>query len=592
MRVGEHKEDLVARLRLLARLVLVALAIEGGFFWVVQVVRGSYYETLAENNRLRKLPLNAPRGLIYDRDGRLLVENVPSYNLLLDRSRMRNADASLRFAATLLERPPEELRSELERYRSTPSFAPVLLAENLTLGEVARFSAQSLEHPEFEIEVGHLRLYRHGLQTAHVLGYLGEPSLSDLQAGRGPGDLVGKKGVEQRYDQELRGHHGERVVVVDSRGRLLEQLRGESAQAGQNLELTLDLDLQQAASEALADQVGTVVALDPRNGEILALVSSPAFNPNQFVRHLGVEQWRDLLQAPNNPLLDRALQNTYSPGSVFKAVIAVAALSEHVVEPSDTVFCGGVTTFYNRPFRCWKKEGHGRVDLLAALKGSCDIYFYTVGQKLGIERIAKYARLFGFDRTTGIDLAGEKSGIVPDPRWSLLNRRTPWYAGETISVAIGQGPLLVTPLQVAEMMAVIANGGYRVTPHIVKDAPVPGPQPLPIDHDALTRVRQGLWAVVNDGGTGQAAQIAGLDIAGKTSTVQVIAQHTWTDSSTLPFEQRDHAWFGSFAPAFDPRLVVVVFVEHGGKGSAAAAPIAKRIYETYFRNVLAPRQPS
>jgi len=334
------------------------------------------------------------------------------------------------------------------------------------------------------------------------------------------------------------------------------------------------------------------VALDPRNGEILALVSSPAFNPNQFVRHLGVEQWRDLLQAPNNPLLDRALQNTYSPGSVFKAVIAVAALSEHVVEPSDTVFCGGVTTFYNRPFRCWKKEGHGRVDLLAALKGSCDIYFYTVGQKLGIERIAKYARLFGFDRTTGIDLAGEKSGIVPDPRWSLLNRRTPWYAGETISVAIGQGPLLVTPLQVAEMMAVIANGGYRVTPHIVKDAPVPGPQPLPIDHDALTRVRQGLWAVVNDGGTGQAAQIAGLDIAGKTSTVQVIAQHTWTDSSTLPFEQRDHAWFGSFAPAFDPRLVVVVFVEHGGKGSAAAAPIAKRIYETYFRNVLAPRQPS
>ncbi len=584
MRVGEHREDLIWRVRLLGRIAVIALVVVGSFFWFEQIVRGNYYSELAENNRLRKLPIKAPRGLIYDRAGRLLVENVPSYNLQLDRSRTNSVDASLAFAATALEKPLAELRTTLTRYKTTAAYAPVLLAENLTLSQVARFGVASLEHPEFDVEVGHLRLYRHSDQTAHVLGYLGEASEHDVVPGGTvlSGEMLGKKGVEARYDAELRGKNGARVVVVDSRGRLLEEKRSQQAQPGSSLTLTLDLDLQQTAERAMGDRVGAVVALDPRNGEILALVSTPSYDPNLFARRLQVDDWQRILNAPNNPLQNRVLQNTYSPGSVFKIIVAIAGLSEHVIAPEDSVVCNGVMNFYDHPFRCWKKEGHGRVNLRDALRGSCDIYFYQLGQRLGIERIARYARLFGLSLPTGIDIGGEKNGLVPDPRWSLKARGTPWYPGETISVAIGQGPLLVTPVQMAAMMAAVANGGLRVTPHIVKDAAVPPPQQLEVEPGALRTIRDALWAVVNDDGTGKEARVPGVDVAGKTSTVQVIGQKSWLDSMTLPFEQRDHAWFASFAPAFDPKLVVVVFVEHGGKGSHVAAPVARALYENFF----------
>ena len=585
MRVGEHREDLIWRVRLMARGAVVALATVATAFWFVQIVRGSYYSEQAENNRLRKLPIKAPRGLIYDREGRLLVENIPSYNLLLDRSRTASVDASLGFAAGALGTPLGDLRTTLSRYKTTASYAPVLLAENLTLAQVAHFGVAGLEHPEFEVEVGHLRLYRHSDQTAHVLGYLGEASEHETPpAGPQllPGEMLGKKGVEARYDGDLRGTNGARVVVVDSRGRLLEEKSTQLAQPGRNLNLTLDLELQQTAQRVMGDRVGAVVALDPRSGEILAMLSAPSYDPNLFARRLQADDWQAILNAPNNPLQNRVMQNTYSPGSVFKIIIAIAGLSEHVISPDDSVSCAGVANFYNHPFRCWKREGHGRVNLRDALRGSCDIFFYSLGQRLGIERIAHYARLFGFSLPTGVDIGGEKSGLVPDPRWSLKARGTPWYPGETISVAIGQGPLLVTPLQMAAMMAAVANGGARVTPHIMKDAPVAGPQPLPVEAGALRTVRDDLWAVVNDGGTGKEARVEGVDVAGKTSTVQVVGQKSWLDSTTLPFEQRDHAWFASFAPAYDPKLVVVVFVEHGGKGSQAAAPVARALYETYF----------
>lgn len=585
MQVGEHREDLVWRVRLLARLAIGALALVASFFWFVQIVRGSYYSEQAENNRLRKLPIKAPRGLIFDREGRLLVENIPSYNLLLDRSRTASVDGSLAFAASVLATPLSDLRATLGRYKTAASYAPVLLAENLTLAQVARFGVVGLEHPEFEVEVGHLRLYRHSDQTAHVLGYLGEASEKEAQsAGPSllPGEMLGKRGVEARYDGDLRGKNGARVVVVDSRGRLLEEKSTQSAQPGRSVNLTLDLELQQTAERAMGDRVGAVVAMDPNNGEILALVSAPSYDPNLFARRLQVDDWQRILNAPNNPLQNRALQNTYSPGSVFKVIVAIAGLSEHVIAPDDSVLCGGVANFYNHPFRCWRKEGHGRVNLRDALRGSCDIYFYQLGQRLGIERIAHYARLFGFSVPTGIDIGGEKQGLVPDPRWSLKARGTPWYPGETISVAIGQGPLLVTPVQMAAMMAAVANGGLRVTPHVTRDAAPPPPQPLPVESAALRTIRDDLWAVVNDGGTGKEAKVPGVDVAGKTSTVQVIGQKSWVDSLTLPFEQRDHAWFASFAPAYAPKLVVVVFVEHGGKGSQVAAPVARALYETYF----------
>jgi len=323
-----------------------------------------------------------------------------------------------------------------------------------------------------------------------------------------------------------------------------------------------------------------VVALDPRTGGVLTMASSPSYDPNIFTRRLAREEWEGILKAPHDPLQNRTLQNTYSPGSVFKIVIAMAGLGEREITPEDTVVCGGATRIYNHQFRCWKRQGHGRVNLRQAIRDSCDVYFYHLGQRLGIDRIARYARMFGLGSLTGIEIGGEKAGLVPDETWSLASRGTPWYPGETISVAIGQGPLLVTPVQIASMMAIVANGGMRVKPHLV--AGEVERLPTGLDPEDLVIVREALSAVVNDNGTGSASRMPDLEVAGKTATVQVVEQVTWLDSDELPYERRDHAWFASFAPLDDPQLVVVVFVEHGGHGSQAAAPLAKLVYETYF----------
>jgi penicillin-binding protein 2 len=378
--------------------------------------------------------------------------------------------------------------------------------------------------------------------------------------------------------------------VVDSRGRILDEHSERPARPGDALHLTLDLALQQEAERSLRDQVGAVVALDPRDGAILAMASAPSFDPNRFARRLQPADWRALLDSPNHPLQNRAFQNTYAPGSIFKPIVALAALEAGVVSPSDTVFCAGAARIYNHSFRCWKRGGHGRVNLHAALRESCDVYFYHLAPRLGIEAIAAQARSFGLGTPTGIRLLGEKSGLVPDPRWSLAARRHPWYPGETVSVAIGQGPLLTTPLQMATVTAALANGGSLVTPHFVAAEAAP-PRPVAVDSRALELVRNAMVAVVNENGTGGAARLRGVAVAGKTGTVQVVGQRTPTDGAVVPWELRDHAWFVSFAPADSPRLVVVVFVEHGGKGSAAAAPIAKRLHEIHFADAPGLSQP-
>ena len=587
--VREHRDDLITRVRVLSSIVTGLLVVIATGFWFVQLVQGDYYRELAENNRLRKLPIKAPRGLIYDRKGRLLVENVPSYNLMLDRSRADHLEESLEFAAGVLGRPVQELQALMEGYRAVPVFKPVLLAESLTLSQVARFGVEGLKYPEFEVEVQHLRLYRHREQTAHILGYLGEATQDEIDHSEGAytvGDMVGKKGIEQTYDAELRGRDGERVVVVDSRGQLLEEYGRHPAVAGRNMTLAIDLDLQQEAARWLdgPEKVGAVVAMDPRNGEILALVSAPSYNPNLFSHRLQQKDWDALIQDPNHPLQNRAIQNTYSPGSTFKIVMATAGLTERAFDDHTAVLCTGAKSFYGRPFRCWRKEGHGTVNAHLALKLSCDVYFYTLGQKLGIEKIARYARMFGLGSATGIDISGEKKGLVPDPAWSEKERKQPWYPGETISVSIGQGPVLITPLQMAEMTALVANGGYRVIPHLLKDAKLPPPEHVAIDPDALRVVRGGLWGVVNEpGGTAYgSARLPGVEIAGKSGTVQVIAYAQRMRPEDLPFKYRDHAWFTSFAPADNPELVVSVLAEHGGGGSRVAAPIAQALYAKYF----------
>ena len=585
----EHSSDWVllnmaARLKWLCGVSGLCLAVVLGAYWYHQVVRAEHYEQLAENNRLRVLRLDAPRGLIHDRSGRILVENTPTFRLMIDRSRSADLGASLAFAAEILGREERELRAALERHRGVAREVPVLLAEDLELTQVARFEvSKEPEHPEFEIATSRRRLYRHSFQTAHVVGHLGEPTPAehDRDDSLAAGDLVGRSGVELLRDRLLRGNHGERIVVVDSRGRLMgEDVRRTDAEAGESVTLTIDLPLQQLAESLLADKVGAIVALDPRDGAIRAMVSSPSFDPNSFGGRLSQQDWDRIVGAPGKPLQNRAIQNTYPPGSVFKIAMAVAGLAEGLLRPEERIYCNGATRLYDRRWRCWQSRGHGLVDLRAALQHSCDIYFYRQGVKIGIETIAAYARRLGLGGRTGVELPGESEGLVPDPEWSRDRRGYPWYPGETVSVAIGQGPLLTSPLQVAVMTAAVANGGFRVRPYLLAGGGEP-PEPVGLDAEVVSFVAVALANVVENG-TGRSARTPVVAVAGKTGTAQVVAQATWTRSEDLPPDQADHAWFTSFAPVEAPELVVVVFLENGGRGSEAAAPLAREMHEGYF----------
>src|SRR5258706_1002395 len=407
------------------------------------------------------------------------------------------------------------------------------------------------------------------------------------------------------YDEYLRGRDGAQYWESDSEGRRLAEYRPARKEplAGDNVYLTIDFDLQRRAEQYFAENefVGSAVALDPRNGEVLAMVSSPAFNPNVSSKRFAPDVWKPIVSNPFKIELNRAIQGLYSPGSIFKAVMATAGLTEHVIEPGTSFYCGGSAVFFGRRFRCYNKNGHGDVSTANALKVSCDIFFYNTGARLGVDNISKYAHQLGLGEPSRIDLDGEKAGIVPSTQWAAEKQHRKWYPSETISVAIGQGPLIVTPLQVANVMAALANGGTVYQPHVVRyidRAQADGsfkrfrvePRVLhkvPLSPAALETLKLGLWKVVNEeGGTGSNARVAGLDISGKTGTVQVIAQHGWVRTEGLPFRSKDHASFASFAPRDNPQLVVVVFVEHGGHGGVDAAPLAKMLYESRFHHQL------
>jgi len=444
--------------------------------------------------------------------------------------------------------------------------------------------------------------------AAHVMGFIGETSEKDLASRHDlrQGDLVGKRGVELIYDEYLRGRDGAQYWEYDSHGRRLAEYRParKEAVAGDNVYLTLDFELQRRAEQYFIENefVGAAVAMDPRNGEILAMVSSPEFNPNVYSKRFAPDVWRSIVSNPFKIELNRVIQGTYSPGSVFKVTMAMAGLSDGAIAPNTTFDCGGTAVFFGRRFRCWQKRGHGAVSVANALKVSCDIFFYNTGARLGVDRISDYAHKLGFGELSKIDLDGEKTGLVPSTRWANEKQHRKWYPSETISVAIGQGPLVVTPLQVASMMAAIANGGAVYQPHVVRRIEHAGndgqidyrhsfevrPQILhqfPLSPQALETVRLGLWKVVNEeGGTGGNARLQGLDVSGKTGTVQVIAQSGWITTANMPFSQRDHAWFASYAPSENPQMVVVVFVEHAGThGGIDSAPLAKLLYQSRFQ---------
>ncbi|HYK01490.1 MAG TPA: penicillin-binding protein 2 [Thermoanaerobaculia bacterium] len=587
-----------------------------GSFWFVQGVQAEKYRGLSEANALREIEIPAKRGLIMDRTGKILADNQPAYTLQIDRVVMKplaKADKGRRqkveqFLSRIFELPVQEITARWDKESAKlPATQPFPIAEELTMSQVAKIQAQSVAFPEVNVLPVQRRNYPYGTMAAHVLGFIGEVGDRELTQNNAleQGDLIGKRGVELMYDQYLRGKDGAEFWEYDADGRRLSEYAPARQQPvpGDNIYLTLDFELQRRAEQYFLENemVGAAVALDPRNGEVLAMVSSPAFNPNIYSKRFTPEVWKTITSNPFKIELNRAIQGLYSPGSVFKMVMSIAGLSDGVVGPDTQFGCGGSGVFFGRRFRCWKKEGHGSVDVERALMVSCDIYFYQTGAKLGVDKIKEYANKLTFGEISHIDLDGERAGLVPSTKWRAehpYRGDKKWYPAETISVAIGQGPLIVTPLQVANMTAAVANGGKVFQPHVVryvdrvqKDGSykrfrVPSKviHEVPLAPEAVRAVRNGMWKVVNEpGGTGANARVEGLDVSGKTGSVQVIAYAGRVKATALPFKFRDHAWFASFAPRDNPQMVVVVFVEHGGAGGADAAPLAKLMFESRFR---------
>lgn len=582
------------RISVLARLTVSVLFVYLLAFWYLQIARGDHYAVLAEENRIKRVTVSAPRGAIFDRQGRVLVRNRIAFSVVIDRQAMENRRVVLRTLAKGLGTTTAEIRQRYQRAaRQQPSYEPVLIAEDVDLAAVAYVEARRADLPGVSIEVEHRRFYEAGVSGAHLVGYVGEVSAAELEGGRlpgaGPGDDVGKVGLERQLDRELRGSNGYRQVVVNNVGRETGDLAGGvPARAGENIRVSVNGEIQKALDLAFGTWTGAAVLLDPRTGEVLALTSRPGYDPNLFVKRFTRSIWRALVSDPRHPLQNRALQSGFSPGSTFKMVIAAAALSEGVIRPDSKFFCGGGQKFYGRVFHCHQRGGHGLVDLHTAIVKSCNIYFYNLGRELGIERIAAYARKFGLGRRTGIGISHEEPGLVPDEEWKRRVQGDRWYPSETISVSIGQGPLLVTPLQQALVAAAIATDGRRPSPTLRLSGggnPEAGRVGSRISAEILEPIRRAMWGVVHENGTGWRAKIPGFDVCGKTGTTQVVrASAGVKEEEELPLEHRDHSWFIGFAPVDDPEVAFAVIVEHGGHGSQAAAPIAKAALQAYLEN--------
>ncbi|MBT9331193.1 penicillin-binding protein 2 [Paracidobacterium acidisoli] len=563
--------------------------------WRLQVVGAQNYREMAEANRIRKVPILAPRGKILDREGRLIVDNYPSVSCFLVRDQGHDIAADLPLIARGLHMTVDQIQEILKRYRTAPKFQPVPLKQDITPDEQGFIEAHLDELPELETIDEERRLYPNDGFAAHLIGYVGEVSeemLDDPQyAAYEPGDVVGRSGVEESYDAMLRGVDGSRDVIVDSHGREVGVLGTEPAKPGKDLRLTIDLDIQRAAENALGDRNGAVVALDPHTGEILALVSRPVFDPNKFSVKIGREDWNRLVTDPNHPLLDKAIQAQLAPGSTFKIIMSVAGLQEGIAE-NLRVDCQGGATFYGHFFACDRR--HGMVDIHNAIPLSCDTYYYTLAQKLGIETIAKYAHELGIGEKTGVDLPGEVSGTMPSEEWKLRNFHEKWYAGETISVGIGQGAVAATPIQLARALGGIASGGVLKRPHVVFPGELPayyrqavqdsypgsGDVTVPIDASNWEIITEGMASTTEAGGTAFAAHLDGIDFAGKTGTAQVVSHSAGMDKISSSVAQRPNAWFVGMAPRRNPDIVVAVLWQHGGWGNVSA-PIAASVIEAY-----------
>jgi penicillin-binding protein 2 len=593
----EQRRALTVRLSILQYLICLVFAVLAVSFWVIQVVQHQKFQEMAENNHQRTLALRAPRGVLFDRNLKPLVVNRRSFSISIVREHSQDMNRAIRLLSSALGLDEAGVRANVERHRREPSYRPITIVMDATPAQVASVLARQLELPEIRIEQVPTRKYPETM-AAHLFGYVGEVTDAQVndQEGLKSGDIVGQAGVEKIYNGLLMGDDGARRVVVNSVGREIRTLDEDPPTEGTRLQLTIDADLQQAIEDGF-DAIGlngASVVLDPANGEVLGLTSHPAYDPNAFAAGIDRTAWASLNTDRDRPLNDRALQGRYSPGSTFKMAVALAGLEEGIITPEYHVYCPGHAVFYGQDFACWRKSrgGHGSVDLRRAIRESCDVYFYTIGNMLGVDRINKWATTLGLGVKSGIDLPNELQGLVPSTEWKRQVRKEKWYSGETISVAIGQGQVSLTPVSMAVYTAALANGGTRLTPHLLKAVDngsgwkpnsAPPATKLAVDPRYMALIRDGMWAVVNEpGGTGGAARVEGHDVAGKTGTSQVISNKgRQAAKGKTDRNLNDHGWFVFFAPRDKPEIAGVVFLEHGVHGGNAAM-VVHHIVDTFF----------
>jgi penicillin-binding protein 2 len=596
-----NKQDGAPELRrragILYLLVILAFVGLGARLVYLQIFQGERYTFLSENNRIRIKRVPGTRGMVLDRHGQLLVDSRPSFDLLFVPEDADSPENTLRALAHYLKWDEKELLKTLDDSKSRTAFDEIILGRDVEWPTVVAVETHQLDLPGVTLRTRPRRNYADGPMAAQVLGYLGEINQKQLKSfkeqGYVVGDEIGQSGLERKWEDVLRGQSGGQQVEVDALGRRVRVLHEVSDVPGYTVHLTIDRQLQQTAFEALQGKEGTIVAIDVNNGAILALASTPAFDPNSFARGIKADEWRALIQDRLRPLSNRATQGQFPPGSTFKIVMAIAGLEEGVINPEASISDPGFYTFGNRSFRDWKQGGHGMVNLHKAIVISCDTYFYQLGPKLGVDRIAKWAHAFGLGEKTGVAVDDERSGTIPDTAWKMKRYRQPWFPGETVSVAIGQGYVTVTPLQLANMMAAVANGGKLFRPRLVSKVESVdgttvreyGPElirNIELKPDTLTRIHNALADVIKVG-TGGVARSTIVDIAGKTGTAQVIEMkggYMKTEQQT--YFSRDHAWFVSYAPVENPQIAIAVLVEHGGHGGDAAAPMAKKVFEKFI----------
>lgn len=572
------------KLSIITYVVIVACSILVIRLWQLQILHGSQYSDLSKANRLRIIATPAPRGIIFDRNGNPLVKNSPYFYASIMPNAFTTKD--IQSLSKILDIPFDKIKEKMSENRLSPLF-PIRLKQGLSFQEVAYIESRRSDFPGLIIEVEVKREYVYGKVGAHLVGYLGkltqtqakEPAFQDV-----PRDaFIGQWGVEKLFDKSLRGLPGKTATEVNALGREIRLLKGQNPVKGKDVTLSIDIKLQQAADEAFGEKAGALVAINPNNGEILSMISKPSFNPNLFTRGIKYEDWLNLSQDKSNPILNRTVQSQYPPGSIFKIITAIAGLEEGVITPDTKINCKGGLKYGKWFFGCWRKRGHGFVSLHRAITESCDTYFYEVGSRLGIDKIHDYALSLGLGKETGIELVKERKGLIPNVKWKREYKKLPWFPGETFNTAIGQGYVLTTPIQLAVLMSTIVNGGTQYKPILIKDAQPQITGHLKVRPETLEIIKKALHGVVHDkGGTGWAAKSQITTIGGKTGTAQVV--RIQEESKDLPEKYKDHAWFVAFAPVEKPQIALAVFVEHGGHGGTAAAPIAKKVIEAYIKS--------